>query len=187
MSSNLGSRILVWGNSCAGKSSLAAQLAERLQIPCVDLDALNWLPNWVGLNATDPERLQRRIADATAGDRWVVAGSYTEQSQATFWPKLETIVWLDLPMWLLLKRVLVRSWRRWRHQELLWGTNYEKFWPQLMVWKGEDSLVWWIVTQHHRKRRQSLEFLIDPRWAHIRWIRLTDEAQVDAFLAAVDV
>ena len=185
MPTALGTRILIWGNSCAGKSSLAQRLAEVRGTRYVDLDALNWLPNWVGLNATDPERLESRISEATAGNDWVVAGSYTKQSQATFWPRLQTIIWLDLPMWLLLLRVLRRSWQRWRSRELLWETNYENFWNQLKIWRREDSIVWWIVTQHQRKRRQTLDYMVDPRWQHIRFIRFRHVAEMESFINQV--
>ena len=148
----------------------------------IDLDALNWLPNWEGLNATDPERLERRMRAATAGDAWVVAGSYTKQSQATFWPRLQTIVWLDLPMPLLVYRVIVRSWRRWRDQQHLWGTNYENFWRQLMVWRGEDSLIWWILNLHYDKRRRMYQTITDPAWAHVNVVRLRTPAEVEALV-----
>ena len=39
-------RIVVIGNTCAGKSTLAAGLAKKLSVPFVDLDALYWEPNW---------------------------------------------------------------------------------------------------------------------------------------------
>lgn len=183
---SVGQRIHVIGNSCAGKSTLGKRLARALRAPFVELDALNWEPGWIGLNATDPAELERRIRDATAGEGWVVAGSYTAFSQRVFWPRLETVIWLDLPMPVLLARVLRRSWRRWRSRELLWGTNYEEFWPQLMVWRGEDSLVWWIVTQHARKRRQMLGYMADPGWSHIRFIRLTSPGEVEAFASAIE-
>ncbi|MDP6377096.1 MAG: hypothetical protein QF921_02880 [Pseudomonadales bacterium] len=64
----------------------------------------------------------------------------------------------------LLWRALARFWRRWRSHELLWKTNYEKFWPQLAVCNADDSLVWWIVTQHKRKRRAMYARMADPRW-----------------------
>jgi len=137
------------------------------------------------LNETDPDELRRLLRETTDGDGWVVAGSYANFSQETFWPRLETVVWLDLPMHLLLRRVLVRSWRRWRSKELLWGTNLERFWPQLKVWSRQDSLVWWIVTQHRPKKRAMISYQRDPRWQHIRFIRLSSSADVDAFSRAV--
>lgn len=54
---SVGRRIHVIGNSCAGKSTLGQRLARALDVPFVELDALNWQPGWVGLNATDPDEL----------------------------------------------------------------------------------------------------------------------------------
>ena len=184
--SPIGRRIHVMGNTSAGKSTLGTRLARALDVPFVELDALNWEPGWIGLNVTNPAEFERRIRAATAGDRWVVAGSYTGFSQRTFWARLQTVVWLDLPLPQLVWRVLTRSWRRWRTRELLWGTNYERFWPQLMVWRTADSLVWWAVTQQRRKRRSLLAYMADPRWAHIHFVRLTSSAEIEAFTQAVE-
>ena len=79
----------------------------------------------------------------------------------------------------------IRSWKRWRTRELLWGTNYEKFWPQLAVWNKEDSLVWWIVTQQKRKRADMYARMGDPRWANVRFVRLGRRRDIDTFTAAL--
>jgi len=186
LTSSLGQRIHVMGNSCAGKSTLAARLAGALDVPVVELDALNWEPDWYGLNEHEPGRLMAKFAEATRGDGWVVAGSYTAFSQKVFWDRVQTVIWIDLPMPLLLRRVVARSWRRWRHHELLWGTNYEKFWPQFMVWRKQESLIWWIVTQHKRKQQQMLTMQAAPEWSHIRFIRLVSVSEVEALVQLAD-
>lgn len=185
MPSPIGQRINIMGNTGCGKSTLGQQLADLLDVPFVELDALNWLPNWVGLSTTDPDEFRRRISEATSGEGWVVAGSYSQHSEAVFWNRLETVVWLDLPLPVILWRVLSRSWRRSRSRELLWGTNYERFWPQLALWRKDESLVWWAVTQQRRKREEMLARMADPRWAHIRFVRLTSAREVEAFRRAV--
>ena len=184
--SPIGRRVHVIGNSSSGKSTLAARLAKALDAKFVELDALNWLPGRVGLNETDPDELERRFRNATRGDAWVVAGSYSGYSLRSFWARLETVVWLDLPMRVLLKRVLIRSWQRARSRELLWGTNVEGFWKHFMVWRKEESLIYWIVTQHARKRRQMLSWMGDSRWAHIRFVRLVSAGEAEAFAGAVE-
>ena len=184
--SPVGSRIHVIGNSASGKSTLAKRLARVLDADFVELDALNWLPGWVGLNATNPDELERRFAQATRGDAWVAAGSYRAFAQRTFWSRLDTVVWLDLAVPLLVWRVLRRSWRRWRTRELLWGTNVERFWPQLALWRGDDSLVYWIVSAQRRKRRSALADMANPEWAHIRFVRLRSVAEVEAFVRDVE-
>ena len=182
----IGGRVHVIGNSGSGKSTLAARLAEALDATFVELDALNWLPGWVGLNQTDPDEFERRIRAATEGERWVVAGSYEKFSRRILWPRLDTIVWLDLPLRIVVWRMLRRSWKRWRSRELVWGTNQERFWPQLMIWRINDSLLGWVITQHARKRRNMLACVSDPRWAHIHFVHLTSAREVGAFAASVE-
>ena len=177
----IGRRIHVTGNSCSGKSTLAKQLAAALDVPRVELDALNWQPGWVSLADSEPEELERRMTVATDGDAWVVSGSYMGFSRKVFWPRVETVVWLDLPRYRLIWRVLIRSWKRWRSKELLWGTNYERFWPNLKVWNREDSLIWWIITQQRRKQQRMHALMGDPAWNHITFIRLGSAAEIDAF------
>jgi hypothetical protein len=41
-----GQRISVVGTSGSGKTTTAAQIAKRLGIPHVKMDALHWEPNW---------------------------------------------------------------------------------------------------------------------------------------------
>ena len=184
--SPVGCRIHVIGNSASGKSTLAKRLASALDADFVELDALNWLPGWVGLNETNPCELERRFRHATCGARWVAAGSYRAFAQRTFWPQLETVIWLDLPMYLLLWRVLRRSWTRWRTRELLWGTNVERFWPQLALWRKSESLVYWIVSAQRRKRKDMLADMADPRWAHVRFVRLRSVREAQAFAGAIE-
>ncbi|MFS8523855.1 MAG: shikimate kinase [Limnochordales bacterium] len=186
VSAPIGRRIHIMGDSCAGKSTLGKRLARALSVDFVDMDDLNWQPGWVALAETDPGEFERRLAAATSGDGWVVAGSYTRHAQRVFWPRLDTVVWLDLPRPLLVRRVIARSWRRYRTKELLWGTNYERFWPQLMVWNKEKSLVWWVVTQYKRRRRQLVHFMSDPQWSHIRFVRLTSPEEIEQWAARVE-
>ena len=183
--SPIGRRIHVLGNTGSGKTTLAARLAKVLDAAFVELDALNWEPGWVAVHDRDPQELDRRFRAATRGERWVVAGSYMSHSQRCFWDRLEAVVWLDLPMPLLLWRILRRTWQRWRSKELLWGTNQERFWPQFMIWR-QDSLLTWLVTQHARKRNHTLALHTDPRWSHVRFVRLTSAREVEAFTRAVE-
>lgn len=177
---SLGTRIQVVGQSCSGKSTLAAELARRVGADFVELDALNWLPGWVGLHQSDPGELERRVRAATRGSAWVLAGNYRSFTKPLLWERLETIIWLDLPMALLLIRVIRRSWRRYRSGELLWGTNRERFWPQLLFWKG-DSLLYWVLTTHRRRRHELCEDLKNRDYEHIRFVRLRSTRAIRRF------
>ena len=126
----LGRRIIVLGPTGSGKSTLAERLSALLKVPHVELDALHWKPGWV---PSTPEELHPKLDMATQGEGWIVSGGY-EPTRGITWPRADTVVWLDLPLPLALWRVITRTWRHWRSQELLWGTNREYFWKHLKLW-----------------------------------------------------
>ena len=140
---NIGTKIHIYGHSCTGKSTMGALLADRIDLDFVELDGINFEGSWKGLDQRDPERFMQLMRDATTSERWVAAGSYTRYSQAALWDRVETVILLDLPLRILVPRLLRRSWKRWRTKELLWGSNQEKFWPNLKIWNKEESLLAW--------------------------------------------
>ena len=127
-----------------------------------------------------------KLSELASGERWIVAGDYFRHTTVHLWPRLETIVWLDLPLRVVLPRVVVRPWRRWRRQELLWGTNTEDFWEQLMVWHPTRSLIGYAVRTRKRTPQRILDVLADPQYAHIRIIRLRSTREIEAFARAVE-
>jgi len=179
--SPLGRRIVIVGPACAGKSTLAAEIAARLEMPHVELDALYWRPGWVGVSDAE---FARRIDAATRDDAWIVDGHY-ERAWPWLWPRVETVIWLDLPLCTLLWRGFLRSLRRVRTGELLWGTNSENAWGQLKLWDRDRSLLAWTVTSYRSRRRAYLTATLDRRWSHIRFLRLCSQAEVKVFLDAI--
>jgi adenylate kinase family enzyme len=172
-------RIVVAGDPCSGKSTLAQRMASVIDAPYVELDALNWRrPSWVP--APDDELLTSMI-EATRGDRWVVAGNYLRVAQPAIWPRAECVVWLDLPLRIVLPRLVRRSWQRWRSHELLWGVNYEDPWQHLRVWETDRNLFAYTVKTHHERQATFVAAMSDPKWAHIRFVRLRSPREIDAF------
>jgi hypothetical protein len=149
----------------------------------VELDALFWEPNW---QEPDREKFARKVRDAIAAPGWVLAGNYTSRAADIVWPVVETIVWLDFPLRTTLPRILRRSWRRSRSKELLWGTNYERFWPQLKVWSPKDSLLAYNIRHGRRFRKRLEEAMADPALARIRWVRLGSPRELRRWLDALE-
>ena len=84
-------RINVTGTSCSGKTSLARDLAGRLGLPHVELDALFWGPDWTPVPR---ETFRARLAAALGADGWVADGGYAAVRDIT-WARADTVVWLD--------------------------------------------------------------------------------------------
>jgi adenylate kinase family enzyme len=172
-----GRRIIVVGSSCAGKSSLAERIAGLIDAPFIDLDALYWEPGWT---EPDDEVFRERVSAAISGDRWVVAGNYTRHLMPTAWPRADTVIWLDLPLSIMTWRVVRRSWRRWRTDELLWGTNRERFWQQFKLWDRDSSLIRFNFETHRSRRATFESAMADARWTNIQFLRLRSTKAVAA-------
>ncbi len=114
----IGKRIVVIGSSNAGKSTLAEQLAERLNAPFIELDGLHWEAGWVEAGR---DVFRERVRKAIEPASWVMAGNYTHQQQDISWPVADTIVLIDLSLPTVLRRCVRRTWQRWRTQEVLYG------------------------------------------------------------------
>ena len=177
--SPVGRKIYVVGNTCSGKSTIGHKIANKTGVPFVELDAINFLPNWIGLNEHHPRLFQAKIIDATKSDSWVIAGSYEEHVRATVWEDINLIIWLDLPILAILGRLIKRSWQRWRTHELLWGTNYENFFKHFKIW-SDDSLLFWAVTQHAKKRR--LMLAVTRENSGLKITRLRSSKEIESFI-----
>ncbi len=182
MTATSGRRIVVVGSSNSGKSTLAERLARKLDAAFIELDALFWEPNWT---ESDPGVFRDRVRQATRAESWVMAGNYSKQVDLS-WPLADTIVWLDLPLWTVLVRCIRRSWGRYRSQELLWGTNRERFWEHMMFWSPEKSLITYTI-RHHRSRRSRFETAMhDPRWSHVSFVRLRTVDEVERWVSMIE-
>lgn len=170
-------RVAVVGTTGAGKSTLAERLAARLDGAYVDLDALNWGPNWT---AASVPLLRERIEAALAGERWAVAGNYSAVRDI-IWSRADTLVWLDYPLPLVLWRLLRRTIRRAATREELWNGNRETFRAQFA---SRDSLFLWALQSHYRRQREYPAELARPDNAHLRLLRFRWPRDVDHWLAA---
>lgn len=111
---------MVVGGPGSGKSTVAATLAHQLDAPHVELDELWWGPDWTPAGHT---ALRTSLIARLEGDRWVVDGNYLDEVADLAWPRADTIVWLDLPRHVGVRRALGRSASRALRRTELWNGN----------------------------------------------------------------
>jgi len=142
-------RIAVKGASGSGKTTLAARLAELLGVPHIELDALFHGPGW-----TEPpaEEFRRRVAEATSGDGWVVDGGYEGKLGVALPAGTELVVWLDLPLRVIVPRLIRRTRTRIRDGNELWASGNRESWREALF--GWDALVPYAIRVHFRLRRE---------------------------------
>ena len=130
-----------------GKTTFGRELARRLDVPFVELDALVHCPGWV---ETPDDELRARLEPILARDGWVVDGVYRRKLGDLVLRSADTVVWLDQPIHVWLPRLARRTWRRVRGRDALWNDNRESL--RTALW-GRESLFAWALRSHFRRRR----------------------------------
>ena len=136
-----------------GKTTFGRRLAERLDVPFVELDALVHGPGW---SETSDDELRTLVVPIVAGDGWVVDGAYRRKLGDLVLRSADTVVWLDLPIRVWLPRLLRRTFRRVLGREKLWNDNRESI--RSAFW-GRDSLFGYAFRMHFERRRRYPEQL----------------------------
>jgi adenylate kinase family enzyme len=170
-------RIVVIGVTGSGKSTLAEKLAHRLGLDFIELDALHWKPGWVESNL---EEFRGRVESATQTPGWVLDGNYSKVRDIV-WPRADAVIWLDYPYLLVFKRLLKRTWQRWRKKELLWNTNYEALLPQFKLW-SKESLFYWQVYSYKRHRCQYRQLFSSPEYSHLKVFHFKQPGEMEVWL-----
>jgi len=70
-------RIVIFGNSGSGKSSLAKALAHHYEAEHLDLDVIAWEPERPGVRADFEESKRALLRFIEAHDNWVIEGCYS--------------------------------------------------------------------------------------------------------------
>lgn len=171
-------RVVVIGSSCAGKSTFARQLATARGCGMIELDELFWSSDWQPKPLPDFLGL---VQQAAAGEAWVAAGNYS-QARAVLWPRATTVVWLNYSLPLVLWRGVRRTVRRAVRGEVLFHGNRESFRRSFL---STDSILWWILSTYHRRRRNFEALRDSGEYGHLQWLEARSPAAAEAILRSL--
>jgi adenylate kinase family enzyme len=162
-------RIVVVGTSGAGKTTMARRIAAALDLPCIELDRLNWKPNWEALSESDPNEFVRSVTEAIAAKAWVSDGNYG-LVQDLIWRRATHLIWLDYGRGLIMYRVIRRSivWALDR-RELWSGTSNREDWRR---WLRPSHPIRWAWRTWRERRTRFEELLSRPQYGHLAVLRL---------------
>ncbi len=165
-------RIIVIGTTSSGKSTLAKQLAEKMNFNFIDLDALHWEPNW---QEAETDVFLARVQKAIESQAWVLAGNYSVTRNLT-WNRAQLIIWLDYPFHIVFWRLLTRTIWRVVSQEELWNGNRERLSTQLKIW-SQDSIIHWLFKTYWRRKRETPILLSQYKHLKVIHFKHPKEAQ----------
>lgn len=163
-------RISVIGCSGGGKSTLARKLGEKLGLPVVHLDVVFWRPGWV---ESETEPMRERLLAATDGDAWVIDGNFVSRVADLTLGRADTIVWVDQPRLVCLRRAVTRWWkeRGSNRADMAEGCD-EKF----------DLHFYAYIWNWDRDTRPKVEAAIARLAPDIPLVRLRNDREIAAFL-----
>lgn len=147
-------RCLVIGCAGAGKSTLAREISDCTGLPLIHLDQAYWGPGW---QATPADRWEVVVLELARRERWVMDGNYGGTMQLRL-KYCDTVVFLDMPRWLCLTRVLKRRWSA-RRADPIAGC------PERLNWE----FISWIWNYRRSRRPGILERLarVPEKQVHI--------------------
>lgn len=169
-------RILVIGISCTGKTTLGRQLVQQLDIAHLDLDDINWLPNWVMRPTDEAKQLLQEFANNNQS--WVISGNYTNISIDITWPLATHVVWLHYPLRTILYRYFTRTYKRIVTKEPVCNGNYESVYNTFFA---EEPLLPWILKNHKRQNIRFQQFRAE-RFKNKHWTEITHTDQLEKLL-----
>jgi adenylate kinase family enzyme len=167
-------RILVYGVTGTGKTTLAARISELTGLPWHSVDDLTWELDWVQVA---PDEQRRRIADVCAGERWILDTAYGQWRDVAL-ARVELIVGLDYARWVSLGRLVRRTLARVIDRRPVCNGNVETLRGTL----GPDSIIRWHFRSFTRKRARIREWAADPNRTVVR---LTSPRQTRRWLATL--
>jgi adenylate kinase family enzyme len=169
------------GISGSGKSTMAGELARILGLPHTELDSIIHQAGWTSL---PEEEFRRRVSVLAAEQRWVLDGNYPDQVQPIIWARADTVVWLDMPKRVVMRRVITRTLHRVLGRVELWNGNREH-WRQLLSWDKDENVIAWAWQMQGAQRDRYTAAMADPANGPLRFIRLRSPAAVRRFLRSV--
>jgi adenylate kinase family enzyme len=168
-------KYVVVGASGNGKSTFSKRLAAKLNVPYIELDALNHLPGW---QEASEEDFRRSVDDATSGDGWIADGSYYNRLGPSLFERADVVVWLDQPVPLVMTRLVRRAIGDIRTQRDLFNGNRQTW--RYAFW-GWDSLVFFALRMAFSRRRVWARLFAE---LDVNVARLRSPREVEAFFRA---
>ena len=167
-------KINIIGTSGSGKSTFSKQIAQKLNIPHIELDGLFWKENWT---PSSDQKFFTNIEKAINSENWILDGNY-DRTQHIKWDKVDQIIFLDMPFYLVLFRIIKRSLIRSLTRKKLWAGNQENILKHLFT---KDSLILWVIKTFHKNRREYSLLENNNEIPNINFIRLKSKRQLKAF------
>lgn len=164
-------RIVIFGFSGGGKSTLARKLGEILGIEPTHMDRLHWLPNWVESTA---EYKKEKLKPVLERERWIIEGNY----RRIYWKErldmADTVIFVDVNRF----TCFYQAWKRSR----IYKGKTRPDMGEGCEEKFDFEFAKWILIDGRKKRKKNLELIEKLRNDEKHTYILKNRKDIDNFL-----
>ena len=168
-------RVLIYGVTGSGKTTLAASLANTTEIEWHSVDDLTWEPEWI--EVPDDEQ-RRRIQHICEQPEWILDTAYGKWLDVPL-GQAQLIVALDYPRWFSLQRLVRRTVTRLFDRRLICNGNRESLGGLF----SRDTIILWHFRSFNRKRQRIRQWSNDPAAPPV--LRFTSSRQTKEWLSGL--
>lgn len=168
-------RIMIFGFSGGGKSTIAAELGKRLGIIPLHLDSVHWLPGWIE-NSKENER--EAVAEYIRNDRWIIEGNYRGVLWRERIEKCDTLIFVDVNRFVCLKNVVMRYFKHRGSTRPDMGEGCNE--------KLDLEFIKWVLYDGRKKRLKNLETVRFAQTLNKQVYILKNRKQINKWLDSVE-
>lgn len=139
-------RILIYGVTGSGKTTMAKWMSERTGIPWVEIDNLMWNANWEFVPIEEQQARIRAICDQ---DEWIMDAAYGKWIEIPL-ERVQLVIGLDYPRYRSFWQLLKRSVARGIDKKPVCNGNVET----MRALFSKDSILLWHCKSYKSKQRR---------------------------------
>ncbi len=162
-------RISILGYSASGKSTLAKWLRQRLNLPVLHLDRVQFE---AGCKERDRRESLAIVADFLDQREWIIDGNYSSFYLSERLETADRIIFLDFPRLVCLQRAFQRYFE--------YRSNVREDMADGCIEKMDLEFVWWILYQGRTHGKQAMFRKIREQYAD-KMLVLRNQKELDAF------
>jgi len=168
-------KIMIIGYSGSGKSTLCRKLAQKYELPFLNLDRVEYLPNWETRPADEQQQLVTEFMDRNR-EGWVIDGNYRKLSYERRLEEADQIILMLFGRFNCLYRCFrrYRTFRGTSRPDMTDGCNEKLDWEfaRWILWEGRSKGT--------RERYRTIQKKYPEKATVLR-----NQRDLDKFLAAV--
>ena len=170
-------RVMVVGGPGSGKSTCARQLGDLTGLPVVHMDLIHWKSGWQERSKAEKDRMTHQVH---LREHWIFEGGHS-RTYGERVARADTFVWLDVPVWLRIYRVLKRLFMYYGRSR----PDLPDGCPERLSWQTVEFLLFIVRTR--KSARAKLEEIYSVPPEHLNVVRLTTLSETNDFLERISV